>query len=85
MKKGFLVSLIFGLIPTVVLTATVILQLGNTRLGGMLFMFQAGYVLLLLLATILFFVLKKEDITKGLLVSFIIGFFVSLIRVGMGV
>ena len=48
-------------------------------------MFQAAYMLLLLLATIPFFVLKKENITKGLLASFVIGLFVILIRVGWGV
>ncbi|MDP3878939.1 MAG: hypothetical protein Q8Q07_01365 [Dehalococcoidales bacterium] len=85
MEKAFVVSLVVGLIPTVALTAMAILQLGNTKLGGKLFMFQAGYTLLLLLATILFFVLKKEDITKGLLVSFVIGLVVLLIRVGWGV
>ncbi len=85
MKKGLLVSLVAGLIPTVVLTTMAIMQLVNTRLGGILILFQAGYALLLLLASILLFILKKKDIAKGLLVSFIIGFFVLLVRVGMGV
>ncbi len=87
MKKGFLISLVGGLTPIVVFTTIAMMQLGRysyTKLGGMVIMVQAGYVILLLLITILFFILKKKDIALGLLVSFIIGFFVSIVTFGMG-
>ncbi len=85
MKKDFLVSLALGLIPTVGLTSMAIMNIGNTKLGGILFKYQAGYALVLLFASILLRVLKNENIAKGLLVSFIVAVFVSLIRVGWGI
>ncbi len=86
-KRNFFLSLLAGLIPVVILTTTALTQLGEysyTRLGGIVIYIQAGYVFLLLLATIVAFILRKKDIAPGLLVSFIIGFFVSLLTFGMG-
>lgn len=51
--------------PIVVFTTVAMLQLGTysyTRLGGTMIMIQAGYVVLLLVITILLFILKKKDI-----------------------
>jgi membrane-associated HD superfamily phosphohydrolase len=87
MKKGFLISLVGGLTPIVVFTTIAMMQLGKysyTKLGEIVIMIQAGYVILLLLIAILSFILKKRDIALGLLVSFIIGFFVSIVTFGMG-
>ncbi|MFH0769370.1 MAG: hypothetical protein V1932_07385 [Chloroflexota bacterium] len=87
MKKDFYLSLIAGLIPIVVLTTIAMTQLGRysyTELGGIIIFIQAGYVILLLPFALIFLLLKKGTIAKGLLASFGIGFFVALIVIGMG-
>ena len=62
-----------------------IMQLGNTKLGGILILYQVGYVLLLLVASILLFVLRKKDVAGGLLAGFAVGLFVLVVRVGIGI
>jgi len=87
MKKCFLVSLISSLTPIIIFTIIAITQLGEysyTKLGGIVIMIQAGYTVLLLPVTTVFFILKKKDISLGLLVSFFIGLFALIITFGMG-
>ena len=87
MKKPFVLSLIAGLTPIVILTTIALTQLepwGYYELGRIIVFVQAGYVILLIPTTITFFILRRRDIALGLLVSFGIGFFVALIALGMG-
>jgi hypothetical protein len=88
MKKAFLVSSGSGLLPILVLSFIALTQHGEysyNKLGGIIvIMVQPAYVGLLLLAMIVFFIVKKKDIALGLLVSFGIGVFISLIVLGMG-
>jgi hypothetical protein len=88
MKKSSLVSLIAGLLPIIILSVIALTQHGEysyNKLGGLIVvMVQPAYVGLLLLAMIVFFILKKKDVAQGLLISFGIGFFVSIILLGMG-
>ena len=87
MKKEFFIALIASSIPGVILTIIAMTQLGKysyTELGGIVIFIQATYVILLLLAMIVFFLLRKKKFALGLLASFAIGFFVTLLTFGMG-
>ena len=87
MKRSFFISLVGGLIPIAIFTVIAMTQLGRysyTDFGKTVVFVQAGYVVLLIPAMIALFVLRKRDIGLGLLVSFCVGFFVSLITLGMG-
>jgi len=73
--------------PIATFTAIALTQLepwGYEDLGKKIVFVQAGYVILLLPTTIVLFILRKRDIALGLLISFGIGFFFSIITLGMG-
>ena len=80
-------SLILSLAPIVLLTIIALTQLGEysyTRLGGVIVWTQAAYVVLLVPAIVVFLVLRKKEIASGLAITFGIGFFVTLVILGMG-
>jgi len=86
-RKEFFLALAGGLAPIVILTGIALSQLGEysyTKLGVIAIYTQAGYVVLLLLAMIVLFVLRKQNLALGLLTSFGVGFFVAIITFGMG-
>ena len=80
-------SLIVSLVPIIIFTIIAMTQLGKysyTKLGGIIILIQAAYVVLLIPAIIVFLVMRKRAIASGLAISFGIGFFVTLIVFGMG-
>ncbi len=86
-RKEYFLALAGGLAPIVVLTGVALSQLGEysyTKLGAMAIYIQAGYVVLLLLAMIALFMLRKQSLALGVLTSFGVGFFVAIITFGMG-
>lgn len=87
MKRSSVISLVWGLVPIAIFTVIAMTQLGRysyTDFGRAIVFIQGGYVLLLLVAAVILFILRKSEIALGLLVSFAIGFFVSIITLGMG-
>jgi F0F1-type ATP synthase assembly protein I len=83
MKKALLISLS----PIIVLPILALTQHGEysyNRLGGVIIYVLAGYVVSLLLASVVLFILRKKEVAKGTLVSFGIGVFVSIVTFGMG-
>lgn len=80
-------SSILSFAPIVILTIIAMTQLGRysyTKLGGMIVLAQAAYVALLIPAIIVLLVLRKRGIASGLAITFGIGFFVTLVVLGMG-
>jgi hypothetical protein len=87
MGKQYFTSIIGALLPIIVLTTIAMTQLGKysyTELGGRVVWIQAGYVVLSLPIAILLFIFRKKRVAQGLLVSFGVGFFVSILTLGMG-
>jgi hypothetical protein len=88
MNKHFLISFCAGLLPVIILSILALSQLGEysyNKLGGIIVvMVQPAYVGLLFLAMIISFILKKKNIALGFLTSFGVGFFFSIILLGMG-
>ena len=87
MIRSFLISLVAGLIPIIVLFTMAIIQFvryGYTRLVETILLIQIGYVILLIPIMIIFFVRRKNGIALGVLVSLVIGFFVAGATMFMG-
>jgi hypothetical protein len=88
MKKGLIVTSGITFLPIVILSILALTQHGEysyNKLGGIIVIIVLpAYIGLLLLAMVILSILKKKDIALGLLVSFGIGFFVSIILLGMG-
>ena len=80
-KIGLLVSFVAGLVPTAIVTAVGIVQHEDTSLPGILTKYHVGYLLLLLFASIVLYVLRKRNVALGLLLSVAVG---ALVLIGMG-
>ncbi len=81
MKTGLVISFLAGLGPTAIVTAIGIVQHENTGLPGVLAKYHVGYLLVLVLASVVLYLLSKRYIALGLSLSLAVG---ALVLIGMG-